>query len=235
MKPYVKLTIAFLLTYISVILPLFLPINDGSVFLIIFASLFSMFLLQGEKYRKWYLIFGWFFCLLGLGSLIYFRFGKLELNLNFFLRSFLMFTGLFWAIGVVIGYVLTDGIKTKFNLGIKMGLIAMGLSLIVPPIFATWVKGFILFHIIYFISSFLNGYLSRNQDLYKNFGYFVLPLVLYLVVFLIADSSVLFTFKLWKFLSIIFGLIILGTISGFYVSKWKSRTSKAIIPEENEN
>ena len=116
-----------------------------------------------------------------------------------------------------------------------MGLIAMGLSLIVPTIFAAWVKGFILFNVIYFISSFLNGYLSRNQDVYKNFGYFVLPLVLYLVVFLIADSSVLFTSKLWKALSIIFGLIIVGTISGFYVSKWKNRTSKTIIQEENEN
>src|SRR5690606_36806248 len=134
MKPYVKLTITFLLTYISVMLPLFLPINDGSVFLIIFASLFSMFLLQGEKHRKSYCTFGWFLCLLGLCSLSYFRFGKLELNLNFFLRSVLMFTGLFWAIGMVVGYVLTDGIKTKFNMGIKMGLIALGLSLIVPPL-----------------------------------------------------------------------------------------------------
>ena len=235
MKPYAKLTIAFLLTFTSVVLPLFLPINDGSVFLIIFASLFSMFLLRDEKQRKWYLIFGWFFCLLGLGSLIYFRFGKLELNLNFFLRSFLMFTGLFWAIGVVVGYVLTDGIKTKFNTGIKMGLIAMGLSLIVPPIFAAWVKGFILFNVIYFISSFLNGYLSRNQNIYKDFGCFLIPFVFYLAVFLIVDSSVLWTFKLWKFLSILFGLIMLGTISGYYVSKWKNKTSKTIIRQENEN
>ncbi len=235
MKPVLKLIIAFVLTYIAISLPLFLPINDGSVFLIFFSAIFSMFFLRNTNLRKWYLIFGWLFCLLGLMSLMYVRFGELKLTFNFFLRNFLMYVFLFWSVGVIVGYVLTDGVKAKFNTGVKMGLLAMGLSLILPSIIMAWVKVYFVFYSIYFLMSCVNGYLSINQNVFKNFGYFMIPLLLSVVISLFIDTSVLTDSKLWLFLSAITGLVVLGTFIGFYFAKWKKSNIQNLEADEYEN
>lgn len=104
-------------------------------------------------------------------------------------RGFLLKVFSFWIVGVMIGYILTDGLKIKLNTGFRWGIVNMLVMLVLVPLLIPILSPVYSLPIVFLIFSLVNGYHSNKKNLFKNFGFFMIPVAIYTLAFFVMDSS----------------------------------------------
>lgn len=222
--PKLRLAISLLLIALSIILPSYLKLGDSNIFVLVFTTLLSMFLLQKTKMRKWYFILGPVVCVLAI-LLYLLLLGRPDLmEFQRIGRAFFHYF-VFLAPTATVGYILTDGLKMKLNMAIKLGVFNFLIICLLSPLFRSHIDSTFAIPILFSVFGFFNGFFSERKKLIQNFLYFLTPLFLMLIIYVIIDASG-FNLRFAKTLSIWIGLTIGAMALGFFIRKFRKNKIK---------
>lgn len=226
-SPKLRLSISFLLIIFSALFPLLVRLGDSGTFILVFTTVFSVFYLKETQVRKWYFIFGLLVCLFA-NVLIFLINGRLELLDSRILMRISVYYFSFWAVPAIVGFVLTDGLKLKLNLGIQLGLGCLLAFILIPRFVFEKIDPKYLMIALFLIFGFLNGYFSTRKNFYQNFISFSIPLFILLIFSLFMYQ------KDWDLEVAMMFMAILGSIMvSNFLGKFIGTKRKIIKLEEN--
>lgn len=224
-----KLGISFLLILVSILIPGFMDYRDSGVFILVFTTVFSVYYLKETKIRKWYFILGLLICLFARVLILLIN-GRLDLLDGSMLLRIVVYYFCFWGVPAIIGYVLTDGLNLKFNLGIQLGLGCLLTFCLIPPLVFEKIESNYLMIALFLIFGFLNGYFSNRKNFSRNFLSFSIPLIILMVFSLIMYQDG------WNVKVSLMFLAILGSIivSNFLGNFMGLKRNKLKLEQNNE-
>lgn len=223
------LTIALL--FLSVLFPAFIRYNDSTYIIILLVGVLSMYLIKDDNSRLWFVFIGIITSFISYCISTYIQYGKLELTIPFVLRGFVLWRLSFFLVGVSVGYIFSRSFNLKLNGGLKWGLINMTTSLVVVPFLIPIIRPIYTLTFLFFIFSIVNGTLSDKNNVFKNFGFFMIPLFLYTLVFFVVDRSIFLKIEnFYPFFNVI-SVSIVGTIIGYFIGKRKR--NRTVVNSDN--
>lgn len=227
------LTIALL--FLSVLFPAFIHYNDSTYIIILLVGVLSMYLIKEDNSRLWFVFIGIITSFISYCISTYVQYGKLELTIPFILRGFVLWRLSFFLVGVSVGYIFSRGLNLKLNGGLKWGLINIITSLIIVPFLIPIIRPIYILTFLFFIFSIVNGVLSNRNNIFKNFGLFMIPLFLYTLVFFVIDRTIFSKTEIFYPLINIISVSMVGTIIGYLLGKNKRVRIALNVDKYGEN
>lgn len=218
MKPNFRIAIFLLLFSITVLIPAFTRYFDGHFIFSILVVVFSLAIIQQEELSK-YFFTG---CMLSfvLAFIIY-QFSPIyqDLPFKFFFQALIFSVLIWWVLGFVVGFILFKSFQIKWTKSLGWGILNSIAILLVPLLLRDWIHPQYSIGFCFFLFSILVGIQSKRTRVLQDVLEFMLPFLLYCLVFLLIDFTSFFQLKIMSVFATLLGACLFGIFLGIILNR----------------